>query len=172
MVLENMLLFHFSRTPLRALSPVSPVPDNDHKPGGLWLSDESEFGWSKLLQAVKLAGDPHWADADDWFRNVYEFDIDSSKLICLRSEADIWSFRWSYGESQPRMCAGQTGVHIQWSLVKARYKGILVSPYHDSLSHRNGASDMHWYRFDCASACVWDTSVVVRWSPVTDSSWR
>ncbi len=47
------------------------------------------------------------------------------------------------------------GLHIEWGRVKAAYKGILITPFHQNLPRT--APDFHWYKgWDCASGCFWN----------------
>ena len=38
------MLTHYSKDPIQVFSNALHRDDNDHKPGGLWLSDESDYG--------------------------------------------------------------------------------------------------------------------------------
>ena len=39
------VLFHYSKEADKVFSTDYCPGDNDHKPGGLWLSDDSDYGW-------------------------------------------------------------------------------------------------------------------------------
>ena len=93
----------------------------------------------------------------------YDFIIDPCQLdqvLVLGTPDDLRRFTSAYRESSPRGCVvnGQPGygLHIEWHRVKSDYKGILITPYQQELSHKNGSPKFHWYRFDCASGCFWD----------------
>ena len=165
-----MTLYHYGSSRFAILYGIKQPPcDTDHKPGGLWLSKDTRDGWSRL----------HVADTT----YKTEFTIKPSacnEILTIRSEQELHSFVQRYGESSQRKCSivdltlnnfrdqcvsncqGQCfncfGLHIIWGRVKSEYKGIAITPYQRNLSHRCGDPKFHWYRFDCASWCVWNTS--------------
>ena len=157
------MLSHFSKCPIKAFSNVLHRGDNEHKPGGLWLSDESGHGWSALVPEQLRLGSSGWEDGDELLRYRYDFSIDPKQLdriLVLRTPDDLRSFTSDYREASQRECVDDGkpgyGLHIDWSRVKSDYKGILITPYQSGLSHRNGTPDSTGYRFDCASGCFWD----------------
>ena len=156
------ILHHYSKQPIGELKRYSPVPDNCHKPGGLWLSDETQYGWRKLLLHLLSTGAPDWGDANELMSHVAVFSMNTSNILMLKTEDDLSQFSRQYGELQHRSCNDGQGLHIRWGEIKNSYKGILISPYQKAFSHRHGDPFFHWYRFDCASVCVWDTSCLTR----------
>ena len=160
------ILSHYSKTPDKAFHLDYPTPlDNDHKPGGLWLSDDNEYGWSQLVRGLVRTGSSGWEDGNEMLRHRYDFIIDPSQLneiLTLSTPDDLRSFASAYGESSLRGCVvdGESGYgqHIEWYRIKTDYRGILITPYQRELSHRIGNPEFHWYRFDCASGCFWDIS--------------
>ena len=157
-------LTHYSAKPLGNLLRVSPLQDNAHSPGGLWLSDDDSNGWLRLLERAVKENPDQWGDASETWRCRTEFRVDTDdQVLWLRTERGLNRFVSQYGEPQERSCDGDQsgsgyGLHIDWNRVKTEYKGILISPYQEQLSHRHGDPRFHWYRFDCASACIWDLS--------------
>ena len=157
-------LTHYSAEPLGNLLRTSPILDNTHSPGGLWLSDDDSYGWLHYLERAVKDNPEEWRDASESWRCPTEFRIDTDdQLLWLKTENGLYQFTSEYGESQEQSCnSGQSGsgygLHIDWDRVKADYKGILISPYQEGLSHHHGDTKFHWYRFGCASACVWDMS--------------
>ena len=157
------ILTHYSAKPLSIILRVSPVPDNLHSPGGFWLSDESEYGWSQHLEYAVRWNPNEWGDAGQTWNCRTDLEVDTSQLLWLKTESDLYRFASKYGEPQERICENDPsrlgyGLHICWDAVKADYKGILISPYQERLSHHHGDPKFHWYRFDCASSCIWDLS--------------
>ena len=155
------ILTHYSAEPLVSLRRVSIVLDNLHSPGGLWLSDESEYGWSNYLEYAVRRNPSEWGDAGETWKYRTDFEVDTSQLLWLKTESELHQFSSKYGEAQERNCDDDSsgsgyGLHIGWHSVKAEYKGILISPYQERLSHHHGNPKFHWYRFGCASSCVWD----------------
>lgn len=159
------VLTHYSSEPPVKLHRFSPRRDNRHSPGGFWLSDESEWGWSQYLEYAVSRNPGEWGDAGETWKYRTDFEVDTSQLLWLKTESDLHQFTLDYGESQKRIRAHDaprpsTDLHIVWARVKAMYKGILISPYHERLSHHHQDPKFHWYRFGCASACVWDLSCI------------
>ncbi len=162
-------LSHYSNVPNKVFSLDYRVPcDTDHKPGGLWLSDESDFGWAQLVSELERSGRRDWADGGERWKHRRDFKIDPGELAhirVLKTPDDFRQFEDDYREPRARECTvnGKTefGFHIEWSRVKSDYKGILITPYQPALSHRNGSSGLHWYRFDCASGCFWNISCLL-----------
>ena len=111
-------------------------------------------------------GNGGWADGKELLQFRYDFVIEPAQLdsvLVLQTKCDLRQFTTAYREDSYRQCVGDNdeseyGLHIEWKRLKADYKGILISPYQSELSHRNGVLDFHWYRFDCASGCIWDIS--------------
>ena len=142
--------------------------DNEHKPGGLWLSDDSDYGWYAFVTDRWNSGSPEWADGLETWRFRFEFTLKPEALrsvLILATKQDLRDFTKAYGESEPRPCQVEDqpgfGIHIDWHRVKRDYMGILISPYQPDLSHRSDIEPLHWYRFDCASGCFWDTSCLL-----------
>ena len=158
------ILSHYSKYPGKVFCTDCPTPpDNDHKPGGLWLSDDSEYGWPELVHGLVSSGSSGWEDGNELLQHRYDFIIDPAQLdqiLVLSTPDDLQSFTTAYGEASYRGCLvnGEPGygLHIEWHRIKSDYKGILITPYQRELSHRNGTPKFHWYRFDCASGCIWD----------------
>lgn len=160
------VLTHYSPKPLTVLSRYSPLADNKHSPGGFWLSDDSAYGWQQFLAKATQINPNDWADAGEKWACQTHFLADTNQLLWIKTESEMHQFVSDHGEPCSRACdrdpAKQCypgyGVHIEWASVKAKYKGILISPYQRQLSHHHRDPNFHWYRFDCASACVWDLS--------------
>ena len=157
------VMTHYSREPLVILQRFSPRGDNPHSPGGLWLSDDSEYGWRQYLQYAAQINPGEWHDAGETWKCSTDFEVDTGQLLWLKTGSDLHQFALDYGEPQERNCdngrpGSGYGLHIEWKKVKAKHKGILISPYQERLSHYHGNPKFHWYRFGCASACVWDSS--------------
>lgn len=167
------MLFHYSEEADKIFSRDYPTPpDNDHKPGGLWLTDDSDYGWCDFVLARLSDGSPCWADAGKELRYKYGFTIDpclSDKVLKLKTPDDLRWFTSHYREAACRECVvdGEPGygVHIDWERVKAHYKGILITPFHPNLAlaGKTGKDPFyHWYRFDCASGCFWDITCLTQ----------
>ncbi len=171
------ILTHYGRKPNETFSLDYPLPrDNGHNPGGLWLSDDSHYGWAVFVQDRVLQGSAYWSKTKERWRYRYDFAINpvqSDCILVLATSAELQEFTSEYGEASSRECVsdGRTGygLHIEWHRVKSHYKGILISPYQEELSYLHGDPRFHWYRFDCACGCFWDISCLVQ---VPDDSGR
>ena len=162
------MLSHYSPVRDKIFSHLFPAPaDNEHKPGGLWLSDDTDYGWLAFVSEQLRRGSSDWADGEELIRWKYDFIIDPGdvgRILVLTTHEDFISFTSNYREASPRGCVvdGRAGygVHIEWGRVKSDYKGILITPFQRDLSRRD--PEYHWYRFDCASGCFWDTTCLVQ----------
>jgi hypothetical protein len=144
-------LYHYSAQPLGDLRQTSQAPREGgqwsfvDKPRGLWLSvgDEWEV-WSRENE-FNLAGLTHRARV---------IVTDPGKLLRLESVDEISAFQRKYEVVHTFMRS--PGIH--WARVAEQYAGILIAPYQWSLR-----LDLMWYYgWDCASGCIWDTTVIER----------
>ena len=87
------MLSHYSKEPDKAFSTAHPIPlDNDHKPGGLWLSDDSDYGWYAFVLARLRDGSKDWADGKELLQYRYDFAIDprqSGQVLLLETPDDL-----------------------------------------------------------------------------------
>ena len=127
------------------------------------MSDDDEFGWADLVSKTD------WHDRDQLLQYSYDFyplDNFLTDVLVVRTLVDMLDSATQFSEMLPRECVndGETefGTHIKWAGVKAKYKGLLITPYQPAFSHRKGDHTHHWYRFDCASGCFWDWPAVLR----------
>ncbi|MYD89692.1 MAG: hypothetical protein F4Y08_05045 [Caldilineaceae bacterium SB0662_bin_9] len=120
------------------------------KPGGLWLSDDSkQEGWLSVCRHV-------FEDAKLRYQYQHECVVALDRILWLQTRAAMERFNSNYGAvDKPEAC-----LHIDWGRVKDDYGGILIIPFHPSLSKQKPFYD--WYRFDCASGCIWDRACLVR----------
>ena len=126
------ILSHYSRSTGKVFRPDYPTPlDNDHKPGGLWLSDDNEYGWCQLIRSLVRRGSSGWEDGNEPLKHRFDFIIDPSQLfqiLILTTLDDLRSFASAYGEASLKGCVvdGESGCgqHIEWSRVKCDYKGV------------------------------------------------
>lgn len=118
---------------------------NPLKPRGLWLSDDSDYGWAE------------WCQSEEFELNKLKmktkFLVNPEKLIILRSHEDVKNFDLEYRFNP--FCFRALYL-INWNRVKDKYSGVLVTPY-----CYKARWDFTWYYgWDCASACVWDLSIL------------
>lgn len=114
-----MLLYHFSGELFR-FDPIRAYhhPVESLKPVGLWLSDESDLGWSD------------WCFREDFhldrLKYISEFDVDERRLCVLDTPDKLDSFtrRWDM------KLHGFPGFYLNWKVIHKLCSGILISPYH------------------------------------------
>ena len=176
-----MILYHYSRTEIAELDD-RPAEDYYDNPGGLWLSldKSSGEGWYSLAKGMIQRG-LLWP-CNNCIKYTTKFEIidpSSERIIKITNVYELDAFVDCYRERTPRRCrepsTGQVrphpdencdrtlrqecfncvGIHIDWTLVKAKSDGILIIPYLEQQSYRHEESRYHWYRFDCAAACFW-----------------
>jgi len=154
---ESVLLYHYSKDVHGdILAGPHPTNDNSHKPGGLWLSDDTDYGWRRFVEERYRNGEPDWQDAPEILRVRYTLLLQQpDHVLTLPTVKDMVDFVDKYGQP-PGHCEQGYGVHIDWGRVKAQYDGILITPFHRPLARQHPA--FHWYQFDCASGCFWDKS--------------
>lgn len=166
-----MILIHYSQQPFPDLVTKRLIPDNRHSPGGLWLTDESaNRSWKHVVSCGAKSDPVEWLKfAQSTCYKTY-FQIISQELVNvkhIKNRDELLQFTQDYGDLEPRACHPEQkpGLHIQWEQVRQDYKGILIIPYLASMSHRACKPETHWYRFDCASGCIWDTSCLRQLTP-------
>jgi len=123
---------------------------NPTKPVGFWLSDESDFGWSK------------WCTNENFSLHRLtcrqDFECDLSKWLVLSNTKAILDFTEQYKMEELPSKYSFRFSHINWNKVKAEYGGILITPCDYSAQMDIRA---FWYsNWDCASACVWDLTTL------------
>ena len=88
------------------------------------------------MSTRELSGEPGQAP------QRYDFAVKSGDRDCireLRTPRDLRIFTGEYQEPAPRECVvdGKVGhgIHIEWHRVQRDYKGILITPFQEALSH-------------------------------------
>lgn len=113
------------------------------KPSGLWLSDESEYGWKQ------------WCTNEQWgldgLKHETKFQSDTKNWLILDTNEKLIEFTKQYSTKILPI------ITIEWDKVTKEYGGIIITPYQRSLRLRSEVSSWY-YGWDCASACVWDLS--------------
>lgn len=113
------------------------------KPTGLWLSVDDD--WRRWCRDEEL----DWADrAPD-----VPFEIvDPSRILALTTAEDLDMF------SEKFIDLFADHYYVEWELLTQHFAGILIAPY--QWSRRLHFKTSWYYTWDCASACIWDLSVV------------
>jgi len=145
--IKDFVLTHHSLNQLELDHDRVYVQQDDYKPRGLWLSDDSNYGWKEWCT------DEHFHL--DALKHASHFQFsDEARIKWISSVAEMVYFTSDY-----RRPIGSTNImhFIDWPKVAEKYDGILITPY--QWSQR---MDVMWYySWDCASACVWNTDVLV-----------
>lgn len=172
------LLYHFGGQSFDKNRRCLPL-NTDHKPGGLWLTEDRLDGWKNLVLKQIQKRPSEWCYGDLRFVTIFEIDstIADSTVLTIARNGDMDDFLERYLEKSQRNCRGEDldgirnqcgptcsgscfncfGFHIGWDRVKVDYAGIALTFYSKEISHRSQDPRMHWSRLDCASWCIWDT---------------
>ena len=121
------------------------------KPQGLWVSVDGDNDWKS------------WCTSTGYKKRrlAIRYRVTLKKprrLLWLGTVRKIRNFQKKYGAVSLIFAdAEHLGVRaIDWDRVSKDYAGIVIAPYQWSLRH-----DFMWYYiWDCASGCIWDTSVI------------
>lgn len=148
-----MILSHFTKHHFMFIDdyPYSQKNRHNQKPHGLWLSDESDFGWKE------------WCTAEDFKVDhlAYEtkFTIKpGSNVLRLESESDIVGFHEEYSVLPDWYRSGDNRFlrTPDWERVSREYDGILITPY-----YRLWDRFMTWHDcWDVSSGCFWNTDIL------------
>lgn len=107
------------------------------KPPGIWLAPSGV--WKKFIKE-ELGGEiPKYE---------YEFDIDMTKVLTLKTYKDVSEFQEKY-KDEPWKPNQYT---INWDLVKKDYDGIYIK----NAQIKKARDEFMWYSmFDIESVCMW-----------------
>lgn len=147
-----MNFYHYSAKPFTLdKTQAYPQAAGDFKPQGLWLSveDDSEesFGWKQ------------WCEGEDFFldglaNRAQVVLCADARLLLIDNVAALDAFTAEY------KLVGALAIlrSIDWPRVAERYDGIVIAPY---MWERRLTPHTFWYyAWDCASACVWNASMI------------
>jgi hypothetical protein len=168
--ISRMNYYHWSSDPVRLRK--RNYPQSGHpKPNGLWFDVNAD--WKRWCEAAEFGSE-----------NLrYRHDVtilDASQILFLKSARQIDAFTRKFGQDvschiQPLQkaealdsCANDYGQnffndiqkafsnYIMWGEVAEKYSGIIINPY-----SRSRSQTYLWYwGWNCASGCVWDTSIL------------
>ncbi|MDR4305883.1 hypothetical protein IHQ68_04485 [Chelatococcus sambhunathii] len=145
------LCFHMSYEPIETLRFVEQgEPDRFFKPNGLWISDESDYGWS------------HWT-ADVGFyrrhgrpRHSYSVRIKpGSDVLWIKDQAQLVRFEQEFDRYFGTLDGFR--YRIDWARVAERFQGILITPH---LWECRWGSSLWYSAWNCASGCIWDPEAI------------
>jgi hypothetical protein len=142
-----MKLYHFTDKPMYFDKHKTYNMSADYymKPKGLWLSDENDYGWKE------------WCKDNDFEKSnlecKHEVNINGLKVLLIKDASELITFTSIYKRELVKGCNG-----IDWKRVAKDYKGIIISPYQWAMRLDDRVS--WYYRWDCASGCIWDLSAI------------
>jgi len=145
-----MELYHFSEKEFtldknKKYILCEPIP---MKPAGLWLSDESDYGWKA------------WCDNNDFgsLNHAYKCVINTDNILHITTVPQLMDFTKKY---PPKPILGFESMaailrdQIDWKRVMGEYDGIVITPYQWEVR-----SVLWYYPWDCASGCVWGLKAI------------
>jgi hypothetical protein len=138
-------LYHYSDKPFVLDRDRTYDPKAHFKPCGLWLSVEDD--WQRWCEGEEfnLGGLTHRT----------QIVLNGAKILLLEDTDALDAFTDTYRLTVPPYDSLRA---IDWPRVVARYDGIIIAPY---MWERRLSPHTFWYYcWDCASACVWNTSVL------------
>jgi hypothetical protein len=109
------------------------------KPSGIWLAPSGV--WKKYIEEDMDGEIPKYE---------YEFDIDMTKVLTLKTYKDISEFNKEY--TIPFEYMGFSNYLIDWGKVQKTYSGI----YFKNAQIKKALDEFMWYySIDVESICVW-----------------
>ena len=173
------LLYTFGGKPFDKSNSSLPL-NTDHKPGGLWLTEDRKDGWKRLVLRRAKEHPSEWCYGDLKFKTIFQIDQvrSAENILTIACKKDMDDFLRSYLEQSERNCKSEDlekirdrcmpdcsgschncyGFHIEWNRVKVDYQGLALTFYSEKISHHSKNPRLHWSRLDCASWCIWDNS--------------
>lgn len=147
---KEIKFYHYSSEPLVKLYNAEYEQERHFKPSGFWFSVEG------------IEGDTNWYDwctGEDFALNRLkyrtEIKINSDRVLVLTDAESILHFNTHFGE---RIVQSTKLTEVDWKPLVFLYDGIIIAPYQWGLRFH---PEVFWYYgWDCASGCVWNTSVV------------
>lgn len=142
-----MYLTHWSTTAVRALEPREYKQGDMFKPAGFWF--DCDHDWRRWCEAEKynLVG-------LCWRHSVR---LVKPGALHLATVEDIDKFHAEYRCPMPGGFLRDPLTYvIDWPRVAAKYPGIIIAPY----CWPRRMQYLWYYGWDCASGCVWDTSLI------------
>lgn len=144
-----MKLYHYTPDPFTLDRTRTYTQNGNFKPHGLWLSAEAgtdyDHGWKQ------------WCEGEDFnvegLTHRTEIVLRGANILTLEGPTALDMFTREYVLPDVRFHSLDK---IDWHRVIALYDGILIAPYVWERRH-----DLMWYySWDCASACIWNSSVL------------
>jgi hypothetical protein len=121
------------------------------KPNGLWFSVEGPDDWKEFCESG------NWNLHD--LVVSYELHLkEGSNILHLKTAEEIMEFGKTYPLSTRRWDPEHDTYHLNWTKVREKYQGIIISPYQWDCTL---AIETAWYYgWDCSSGCIWDLEAI------------
>lgn len=151
---------HYSPTDdLVGMQLIDFTPDQEMgmKPRGIWISDDTDYGWARWCREAEWGYD----------RLLYKYSIGLSKnarILYIRTVEELDAFTKKYrADDVANHCIAHIGeipdtISIDWPAIAKQYQGIIITPYQWSRRLHMGCS--WYYPWDCASGCIWDPEAI------------
>ena len=169
-MLHGMNYYHWATKPVK-LRKMSYAQSGHPKPNGLWFDVDED--WKRWCEATQFSLETfryrHMVTIVDASRILFlrkAKDIDvftrtysrnlSGNIRLMQSADDNEAFSREYGRDLFADIQRQFSNYIMWGEVAGKYSGIVIAPY----SRSRSAAYLWYYGWNCASGCVWDTSVI------------
>ena len=149
-VLTELALSHYTEAHLILEDRTYEQSDGEvyAKPRGFWVSCDGDDDWAD------------WCRSEDFHtaglavRTTIRLKPEAN-VIMLKSYEDILAFTEKYGK--PSRYSSYASA-INWAQIAEEYDGIIITPYIWQARLEMGTS--WYYTWDCASGCIWNTSVL------------
>jgi hypothetical protein len=146
---NKQVLIHYSDKVLeRVFSRDQEAPTSYFdKPRGLWVSVKGKRDW--LLCCTEAR-----------FQYAHEIELTpTARLYRIRSARALDKFTEAFGVPPLLTGGGMRDLPaIDWPRLAKRFQGIVIAPY--IWSRRMHMESSWYYRWDCASGCIWDAGAV------------
>jgi hypothetical protein len=165
-----MTYYHWASDPVR-LRKITYLQSGHPKPNGLWFDINGD--WRQWCEATEFRLE------NLRYRHTVTIH-DRSRILVLKSAREVDAFTRKYGrnlsghiqllQSTKAMdvftreygrdlfgdIQRQFSNYIMWGEVAEKHSGIILDPY----SRTRSLIYLWYYGWNCASGCVWDTSVI------------
>ena len=144
--MNKIELYHFCKELMVYDPKMMYKQENRHKPKGLWVSDESDYGWKE------------WCNENEFgearLKTCYKVDIIvNSNLLVISNVQELKDFTSEYAIKLYEFLFA-----INWEQVAKDYGGVIITPHQGTLGL--GINYTWYYGWDCASGCIWDLNLI------------
>jgi hypothetical protein len=149
-----MRLIHFSKSPLGEIRPAQQHRAREMrlKPNGLWLSDESDIGWSRMAPAI---------DVELGRYQSLVTLAPAHNCLILSTPESILQLTLDF----PNPRAGRGTQYINWNRIAQEFDGLIVTPYQ---AHLLWDRNCRWFRLWVAAVgCVWNPAAIQSIEPIS-----